>query len=613
MKPVCRTMVMLLFMLFGANHLIYADACDPKDKQGEKEKKDGKSKEKENLTEEQKLLRSYQESLKLGEKCYANRPDIKFEVDHQYKELRRTHSEYAFMVNTYNSNDERITFTGDKLKTEDTLYDNPMVQDYVNRVGQSLVPKDSRQRYAFKVVLNPVPDARSLSTGTVYISTGLLSMVDNEAQLSYILAHEIAHIERRHWFKDLLVSAAIDVHNQAQEAKREKISRLSGLGGGLFGILAGDSLSSSITNGILTASLAASLASVVAKFVAPDKVFTWQSLQEAEADEMALKLIFERNYDPREVPKLYARLKQLSEREPRTADGFIAQLERINERVTEFNNSLTGMTVKPGLFRGASNLRALRDKVDGAAESPLKPGMPFGTADDAEKREKEASGQVAGLDERIRERLRNGQLIGSGPEFDRLMADLKRDNGIRAFYYDLFQMALNNLDESLKIRSDDPYTKYYYGKILVLTARNQAEKETALKSLVEAIDLDKRGVLAAPWLHRALAIMADRNSGQNSQAVDYLRKYVTIYQQEHSGALPPNMDLIYAYLSELGENSWVARPVTNISTRNIDPIDIARPAAPAEVTPSVVEKGPDPPPTPARQVPVKTTPRKGRI
>src|SRR5262249_19618565 len=117
------------------------------------------------------------------------------------------------------------------------------------------------------------------------------------------------------------------------------------------------------------------------------------------------------------------------------------------------------------------------------------------------------------------------------------------------------------------------YTYFYYGKVLNLTARTRAEKSEAMNAFLKTIELDQRGVLPGPWLHRALALMADRNPSQNREITDYLKRYVDVYQQEHSGDLPPNMDAIYAYLKDLGEDRWVARPAMNVSTKNIEPIE----------------------------------------
>jgi len=523
--------------------------------------------------EYQKLLADARGKYDAKSKDYSS--EFKARVDQDYKDLRRKHSEQAFRVNTFDTKDERVTLSGDKLKTEDSLYDNPLVQDYVNRVGQSLVPASSPFRYAFKVVLSPIPEARSLSTGTVYISTGLLSLIDNEAQLAYILSHEVAHTEKLHWFEDAMTANQLEDVN----AKRENIRTAASVGlaaasvftGGFGGGMSG------AVNGLMYGSYAFSGISNLAKLIYPDKTFSWDRVQEDAADEYGLKLMFDRNYDPREVPKLYARLQRLSEREPRTAEGFLSQAERIGERVSYVNPMLAVYTVPAGasLMRGGVNLRALRGPEDGGLVSPLEAGKPFGTAEEAEKREKAATGKVSNLDILLKEKLDRGEIVGSAPEFQSVMADLKRDNGVRAFYYDMFQMALTNLEEALQIRSNDPYTHFYYGKVMSLTARNRAEKAKAMDAFVQAINLDKRGVLSGPWLHRALALMADRNPSLNGEVVGYLKRYVDVYQQEHGGELPPNMDAIYAYLKDLGEDRWVARPAMNISTKNIEPIETA--------------------------------------
>jgi hypothetical protein len=122
-----------------------------------------------------KQEREYQKIKQFSDDLYAKDPVFREEVEAAYRQKQREHSEYAFFINTRDARDEQITRTGDKLKIDDTLYDNPLVQDYVNRVGQSVAPPGSTKLYAFKVTLNPIPEARSLSTGTVYISSGLLS------------------------------------------------------------------------------------------------------------------------------------------------------------------------------------------------------------------------------------------------------------------------------------------------------------------------------------------------------------------------------------------------------------------------------------------------------
>lgn len=82
-------------------------------------------------------------------------------------------------------------------------YNDSRVQSYVNRVGQRLVSaSDSRDiPFRFQVVVSDQINAFAVPGGYVYVTTGLLRAVENEAQLASVLAHEISHINKRHSVK----------------------------------------------------------------------------------------------------------------------------------------------------------------------------------------------------------------------------------------------------------------------------------------------------------------------------------------------------------------------------------------------------------------------------
>ena len=127
------------------------------------------------------------------------RPEIKDLIQNAWDEKRRQDIDYIYNINSSShfndmSGPEFATFR----EHYGQLYNNPMLQRYINAIGQRLVPKDSPNIYSFKLLLDPIPKAEAFSTGTILISTGMVSMLDNEAQLSYVLGHEIAHVERNH-------------------------------------------------------------------------------------------------------------------------------------------------------------------------------------------------------------------------------------------------------------------------------------------------------------------------------------------------------------------------------------------------------------------------------
>ena len=535
----------------------------------EKEKKSDKKEDQPKLSREEK---EYQKIKKFSVDLYFKDAEFRDAVDEAYLQKQREHSEYAYYINTRNPATQQVTRDGDKLKVEYALYDNPLAQDYVNRVGQSLVPSNSTRLYTFRIILNPIPESRALSTGTVYVSSGLLSVIDNEAQLAYVLGHEIGHVEKEHWKEDTLVIKGAKPYNDKQAQKRN-------LWGAVIGVVA-----SVVTGSGDAGVLAYSYSTSVLKSIVPNAITSWDRLQEDEADQAGLKYMLDRNYDAREVPKFYANLRRTSSLDPRVRLGFVADKDRINEREEQVKSLI-----------GSSNA-AQKTVYVGATD--LAPGKMLDPSQNSAARAAAAQNSITGtLASDIQAKLDAGELIGNSAEFEAVMAGISRDNGVRAYYFDMFKMARENLEESLRIRSNDPYAHYYYGKILKLTARTSQEKLRALGEFAQAIQLDKRRVIAEPYLYRALSMIDTRDSAQTQEIVNGLKDYVAIYQREHSGALPANMEVIYDYMQEAGDTAWTATPAINVSTKGIEPIgarmDVgSRATVPAETQPANTQSPP---------------------
>ncbi|MCH8311991.1 MAG: M48 family metalloprotease [Nitrospinae bacterium] len=85
------------------------------------------------------------------------------------------------------------------------MYKNAALQNYVNLVGQSVAEVSDRPEidYHFAVLNTDNPNAFATPGGYVFVSVGLLRMLQNEAQLAGVLGHEIAHITRKHALKTL--------------------------------------------------------------------------------------------------------------------------------------------------------------------------------------------------------------------------------------------------------------------------------------------------------------------------------------------------------------------------------------------------------------------------
>jgi len=481
----------------------------------EEESKD--KKEEERKRKEEKLrakdLKKYQTLTDFAMDLYASDLEFKDQADDAYFDLQREHMAEAYRIN--HSDDKEVVKTennGDILQLRRALYLNPRVQEYVNRLGQQIVPEDSEKLYSFKVFMHPIPQAYTLSTGTILISTGLVSMLDNEAQLAYVLAHELAHVYKDHWRIKAMLPLAEEEYNKKQEKKRMVWAGLAAAAGAGIGAIAGGGKGSFI-GAISGFTAGATVSSFYAKNISLD----WNAAQEDEADDFALKATLGKSFDIQEVPRLYTLMAQVAKSDSRCELGFIGLRSRLRDR-----------------YDYAQKLLA------GALQAPYQ------------------------------EALKANKIKGTSPEFNLIMAELKRDNGIEAFYYDMFLFAKKNLEQAVMLRSDDALAAYYYGRVMKTVGRTKEDFEIADRSLLKAISLDVRHDIPEVQLHHALMLMDSKDSNNNNAAITAFKDYIISFERKRAthistnDLLPSNVDVVYGYMRLLGEKTWTAPGVVEV-------------------------------------------------
>jgi len=459
----------------------------------------------------------------------AQRPEVQKEIETQWEAIQRKDMEFAFSINRSIEVEKASPIAFAEYRTKyGELYDNPLLEQYVNVLGQRLVPKASNNLYAFRILLDPVPRAEALSTGTIYVSTGLVSLLDNEAQLTYVLAHEIAHIEKAHQYNAIRNSVLEEKLNEEHETdatkKRALFSAITtAAGAGLGGIAGG-------ARGALTGAIIGGVGGLVASSVIIRNRFeptNWSKVEEDEADSHGLQYMLQQNYDAREVPRMLARLDKLTTEDSRVGLGFIGSKRRVQERIEHISEQLKG--------------------------------------------------EDAAL---IQQRLASGGLKGSTPEFATLMATLKRDNGIQAMQYDLFAMAKDNLQDAVSLRSNDPRAQTYLGELLATTAQTDPDRKEALDHILLAIKYDaERGAYPEPHLDHAVMMLSSRDAGMAQSAQKEIKAYVALYQREHEGTTPPNVHVLYDYLTDTGDQNWYMPPASAITTRNTGSLGVVSSSA----------------------------------
>jgi hypothetical protein len=91
-----------------------------------------------------------------------------------------------------------------QMKEELPYLDDPELQAYVSRLGQSLVPSwvsPDQFDFTFSVIEDPSLNAFAMPDGTVVIHTGLLVALESEAQFATVIGHEIAHATHLHGYR----------------------------------------------------------------------------------------------------------------------------------------------------------------------------------------------------------------------------------------------------------------------------------------------------------------------------------------------------------------------------------------------------------------------------
>ena len=191
----------------------------------------------------------------------------------------------------------------DTINRSGVLYQDAEIENYLNQIAKTLQPNFISPDISFqiKVVKDPNLNAFAFPNGVIYIHTGILARMDNEAQLAALLAHEMVHCTHRHSIRAL---RSLKDRTQAKTATTRDLAQFLGISGSIVSI-----------NG-------------------------YTRELETEADRIGLDLAVKANYDPREVLKLFELLKQEIEIEGIEEPYFFGTHPNVRQRIENVNNWL---------------------------------------------------------------------------------------------------------------------------------------------------------------------------------------------------------------------------------------------------------------------------------
>jgi beta-barrel assembly-enhancing protease len=193
-----------------------------------------------------------------------------------------------------------------RLNHSSYIYEDPVLTAYVNDIAQKLVPEDVKEKglsFEVKVIKNPLLNAFAYPNGVIYVHTGILSKMENEAQLATLLGHEMVHVTHRHTIENYR-----SVKNTTAILATVQMAAIP------FGVYGG-------------------LANLLGSVGAMAAVTGYSRELETEADRGGLEYMVKAGYEPHEAPRLFELLKKEVEEQKMKEPFFFGNHPRLQERI----------------------------------------------------------------------------------------------------------------------------------------------------------------------------------------------------------------------------------------------------------------------------------------
>jgi predicted Zn-dependent protease len=221
-----------------------------------------------------------------------------------------------------------------EVERQAKIIDDPIIAEYVNRVGQNLVRNsDAKVPFTIKVLDTEEVNAFALPGGFFFVNSGLILKADSEAELAGVMAHEIAHVAARHG---------------TRQATRGEIAQIGMIAAsivvpyGWTGYAAMQGASMAIPLGFLQFSRG----------------------MEREADFLGLQYLYKTGYDPTAFVDFFEKVQSMEKKKPGTVSKVFSTHPMTDDRIKASQEEIQKILVaKPEYIVNTSEFNDVKARL----------------------------------------------------------------------------------------------------------------------------------------------------------------------------------------------------------------------------------------------------------
>ena len=219
-----------------------------------------------------------------------------------------------------------------EVERQAKIIDDPVIAEYVNRVGQNLVRNsDAKVPFTIKVIDSEEVNAFALPGGFFFVNSGLILKADNEAELAGVMAHEIAHVAARHG---------------TRQATRGEIANLATIPLIFMG--------GWTSYGIHQA----------ASVLVPIGFLKFSRGFESEADMLGLEYMYKAGYDPTAFVDFFEKIETLEKRKPGTMAKVFSTHPMTDDRISAAQKNIQNyLKAKPEYVVTTSEFNDVKNRL----------------------------------------------------------------------------------------------------------------------------------------------------------------------------------------------------------------------------------------------------------